>query len=310
MNSLSKIIIVTLLIFLCSPIILATKQIPCDCKEVRTLSLKYPPLQGDDVWELQKQLQKLGFYKHKLNGSYDWQTYVALKKFQYINSKSATGVVKQKTWLKLAKALGKSPFVTVDNKKLNSPQGEISLVVDGYSRQLKVYSNGKLYHTFPVAIGKPSTKSPIGEWAIVHKDADWGGGFGDRWMGLNVPWGKYGIHGTNKPGSIGTAASHGCIRMYNKDVKLLYSWVEVGTRVKIIGNRDPIKLTHQLRPGHTGKDVLLVQERLRKYGFQPGYTDGRFGASTKEAIKNLKYIYGLKDDVVVDENVFYILNLK
>ncbi len=59
-----------------------------------------------------------------------------------------------------------------------------------------------------------------------------GGGFGSRWMGLNVPWGgKYGIHGTNQPGSIGFNASAGCIRMRNKDVEELYNLVEYNTTV-------------------------------------------------------------------------------
>ncbi len=53
-------------------------------------------------------------------------------------------------------------------------------------------------------------------------------------MGLNVPWGgKYGIHGTNQPGSIGFNASGGCIRMRNQDVEELYSLVESGTMVNI-----------------------------------------------------------------------------
>ena len=196
----------------------------------------------------------------------------------------------------------------VINLKQLEPKG-VSLVVDGYKKQLKVFKNNQLVHTFPVAVGKSSTKSPVGEWAIVHKDAHWGGGFGDRWMGLNVPWGKYGIHGTNKPHSIGTAASHGCIRMFNRDVKKLYQWVEVGTRVKIIGPRDPIAITHFLRPQQSGKDVLLLQEKLRKFGFDPGYTDGMYGKSTERKMSEFKSIYGLEDDLIADDNVFYILNL-
>ncbi|MGM0470716.1 MAG: L,D-transpeptidase family protein [Bacillota bacterium] len=200
--------------------------------------------------------------------------------------------------------------VEVSSDHLQPPQGEVFLLIDGYAKVMKVYDDDKLHHEFPVAVGKPSTKSPVGEWAIIAKDAHWGGGFGVRWMRLNVPWGIYGIHGTNKPGSIGTAASHGCIRMFNRHVKVLYSWVDVGTRVKIIGDRDSIKITHTLQPGQTGKDVLLFQERLRKYGFDPGYTDGRFGSTTKEAVKELRALYGLGDELVGDENIFYLLNLR
>lgn len=206
-------------------------------------------------------------------------------------------------------------FTLIEDRAVISIQEEldpadISLVVNAYKKELKVFKEGSLLHTFPVAVGKSSTKSPVGEWAIVHKDAHWGGGFGERWMGLNVPWGKYGIHGTNKPYSIGTAASHGCIRMFNRDVKKLYQWVEIGTRVKIIGPRDPIVITHFLTPKQSGRDVLLLQERLRKHGFDPGYTDGMYGTSTEEAIREFKYIYGLQDNLVADNNLFYILGLE
>jgi len=50
-------------------------------------------------------------------------------------------------------------------------------------------------------------------------------------MGLSQP--HYGIHGTNNPASIGTAASNGCIRMYNEDVNELFNLVSVGTPVTI-----------------------------------------------------------------------------
>ena len=45
--------------------------------------------------------------------------------------------------------------------------------------------------------------------------------------------GKYGIHGTNKPKSIGGFVSYGCIRMYNEDIMDLYARVGVGTRVMV-----------------------------------------------------------------------------
>ena len=46
--------------------------------------------------------------------------------------------------------------------------------------------------------------------------------------------GQYAIHGTNKPGSIGGFVSYGCIRMYNRDIKDLFSRVNVGTRVTVL----------------------------------------------------------------------------
>ncbi|SNY05925.1 Putative peptidoglycan binding domain-containing protein [Orenia metallireducens] len=282
----------------------------CGCHPLRHISLQTPVLKGDDVWELQSQLKELGFYKGNLNSTYDWNTYLAVRNFQYSKGLNETGIVNEQIWLELGDELNKNLPIETTNNKVDLPKGEVSILVNGYKRQMIVYSNGEAFHTFPVAVGKPSTKSPVGEWAVIAKDKDWGGGFGVRWMRLNVPWGIYGIHGTNKPGSIGRSASHGCIRMFNRDVKVLFEWVKVGTRVKIIGPRDEVEMKYNIHPGRVGEDVLILQEKLRKHGFNPGYTDGRFGKDSKQAMKEFKYLYGLKDDLVADKNTFYILNIK
>ena len=106
-----------------------------------------------------------------------------------------------------------------------------SITVNTSARTLTLYSNGQWIKSYPVAVGKPSTPTPRGSFKIVNKAVNPGGPFGVRWMGLSKP--HYGIHGTNNPSSIGKAVSHGCIRMYNKDVLELYNIVPIGTPVKI-----------------------------------------------------------------------------
>ena len=56
---------------------------------------------------------------------------------------------------------------------------------------------------------------------------------GARVIGLG-PGGQYAIHGTNMPGTIGTAASYGCFRMHNRDVIDLYPRVRMGTPVVVL----------------------------------------------------------------------------
>jgi lipoprotein-anchoring transpeptidase ErfK/SrfK len=51
---------------------------------------------------------------------------------------------------------------------------------------------------------------------------------------LTLDRGEYAIHGTNQPGSIGTYASYGCIRMHNRDVVDLFDRVQVGTPVVVV----------------------------------------------------------------------------
>ncbi|WP_330602875.1 L,D-transpeptidase family protein [Anaerosolibacter carboniphilus] len=122
----------------------------------------------------------------------------------------------------------------------------------------------------------------MGNWTIIEK-SKWGKGFGTRWMGLNVPWGRYGIHGTNNPSSIGRSASHGCIRMRNKDVEDLYRYIKIDTPVTIwggifgpFGNGFRI-----LIPGDRGADVFEVQKRMKRMGYYLGYIDGIYGEEMK-----------------------------
>jgi lipoprotein-anchoring transpeptidase ErfK/SrfK len=109
---------------------------------------------------------------------------------------------------------------------------EILVKIDEH--KLYLFENNRLIHTYPIAVGKPSTPTPRGIFLIKNKQENPGGRFGSRWLGLNTITGHYGIHGTNLPKSIGKNVTHGCIRMFNRDVIELAELVPVGTTVKII----------------------------------------------------------------------------
>lgn len=107
------------------------------------------------------------------------------------------------------------------------------IIIDLSSKTLTLLSPTDIIFRRYIAIGKKSTPTPIGEWHIINKKilpAD--SIFGSRWLGLSNP--GYGIHGTNTPLSIGTAASLGCIRMYNRDIEELFPLVTYGTKVIIM----------------------------------------------------------------------------
>ncbi|MDR6998404.1 L,D-transpeptidase family protein [Neobacillus niacini] len=106
-----------------------------------------------------------------------------------------------------------------------------SIDVSVSKRRLALYHNGKLVKIFPIAVGKMLTNTPTGEFVIVNRQMNPGGPFGVMWLSLSKQ--GYGIHGTNNPSSIGKAVSHGCIRMYNRDVLQLADTVPNGTRVVI-----------------------------------------------------------------------------
>ena len=116
-------------------------------------------------------------------------------------------------------------------------------------RKLAVLEDGNPLAQFPVAVGAAASPSPTGEFQIVTRVSNptyyrpgtvipsgKDNPVGTRWLGLSQK--GYGIHGTNAPRSIGQAASHGCIRLRNRDMEHLFTMLRVGDVVEIRGERD------------------------------------------------------------------------
>jgi uncharacterized protein YgiM (DUF1202 family) len=123
---------------------------------------------------------------------------------------------------------------------------DYKIEVNKTTNKLYLYQNGKVIKVYPVATGRSRSLTPEGTFPIVVKIVNPGwknipGGrpdnpLGVRWNGISVNGDRgrtYGIHGTNNPSSIGKHVSHGCIRMYNKDVIALYNTIYEGTPVWI-----------------------------------------------------------------------------
>ena len=129
-----------------------------------------------------------------------------------------------------------------------------TVVVHTAERRLYLVNGDGTAIRYPVAVGKPG-KQWSGATQIDGKylEPDWApprevkrdnprlpnlirGGSPHNPMGvaaMTLRGGEYAIHGTNRPNSIGTFASYGCIRMYNQDVADLYRRVDVGTPVYV-----------------------------------------------------------------------------
>ncbi|HDK7168877.1 TPA: L,D-transpeptidase [Clostridium botulinum] len=108
------------------------------------------------------------------------------------------------------------------------------IVINTKAHTLTLFRDNNVYKTYKVAVGKPSTPTPKGTFKIINRAINPGGPFGSRWLGLNIPYGDYGIHGTNNPSSIGKSVSNGCIRMFNNQVIELSNLVPIGTTVTIV----------------------------------------------------------------------------
>jgi len=126
------------------------------------------------------------------------------------------------------------------------------LTLDRGTYTLRLWKDLKLAKTYTVAVGQEGLETPEGLYAIQEKEenptwhvpeSDWAGSLAGqdippgpsnpikaRWMGI---FEGAGIHGTEETYSLGSAASHGCVRMAIPDVEELYDLVEVGTPIYI-----------------------------------------------------------------------------
>jgi len=184
---------------------------------------------GKDVRQLQVRLAQFDVYGGGNTGQFGEQTEAAVLAFQEKFGLTADGIVGPRMLMAL------SGHVVVDLSEL----------------KLYLYKDGELAKTYRVAAGAPEFPTPTGTFAVTSKvmnptwyppNSEWAkdaepippgieNPLGTRWIGTSAP--AVGIHGTPSPGSIGTYASHGCIRMYISDVEELFEKVAVGMPVLI-----------------------------------------------------------------------------
>jgi lipoprotein-anchoring transpeptidase ErfK/SrfK len=149
----------------------------------------------------------------------------------------------------VAKVRSTKPEVTKGEVAAEYPS---YLTLDRGSYTLRLFENLKLAKTYTVAVGQEGLETPEGLYEIEAMEenpvwnvpeSDWAGSLAGqsippgpsnpikaRWMAI---YEGAGIHGTEETSSLGTAASHGCVRMAIPDVEELYERVEVGTPIFI-----------------------------------------------------------------------------
>ncbi|MBQ7137538.1 MAG: L,D-transpeptidase family protein [Clostridia bacterium] len=183
--------------------------------------------------------------------------------------------------------------------------------VDVEQKRLTLFEGDDLLRSWTIATGAWDTPTPVGVFTITHRFSGEMCGFGTCFLGLNVPWGDYGIHGTNKPESIGSSASHGCIRMNVEDAEALYAIVPNGTKVVIeCGPWGELGGTLRvLKNGDRSAAVRAVQRKLRALGFYHGWPDGIFGDGTQRAVDAARKAYGLPPNGLVDWPLYMKLGL-
>ena len=189
----------------------------------------WPGARGKDVKELQSKLINADVYSGKKSGFYDAATEKAVRKLQAKYGLEVDGIV--------------------GGNVLNALSGQI--VVDIGDLTLYLYRDGKLIKSYSVATGQAAYPTPTGSYVVTSKqmnptwfppNSDWAkdakpippgvdNPLGTRWIGTSAP--GVGIHGTPDDSSIGSYASHGCIRMHIWEVEQLYEYVVIGMPVII-----------------------------------------------------------------------------
>jgi len=162
----------------------------------------------------------------------------------------------------------------VPSRFILPPGPHRGIVINLAELRLYYYPNPQTVMTFPVGIGKVDEPTPLMKTKIIgkRKNPTWTPTKATRKraeeMGITLPaiiqagpdnpLGNYAmrlgrpkflIHGTNDPTGVGLRSSGGCIRMFPKNVKLLFSYVKIGTPVSIVN--DPFKV------GYIGNKIYL-----------------------------------------------------
>ena len=161
------------------------------------------------------------------------------------------------------------------------------------SKLLTLYQGDVGIRMYPVAPGKPSSPTPVGRRKVedMEMNPTWidpdsntqipsvpDCPLGYRWIGIG---GNYGIHGTNVASSIGSYASHGCVRMYEADVEDLFAHIVKGIPVDIIYERLVVEkapdqtVIYYVYPDGYGRenlDVSDVKKKLAAFGVA-GFAD-------------------------------------
>ncbi|MHC5817103.1 MAG: L,D-transpeptidase [Nostoc sp.] len=135
----------------------------------------------------------------------------------------------------------------IPSNRLADTKTQVVVVLS--DRRTYVYAGNEVIASYPIAVGKKGWETPTGSFQVIHMrhypiwrhpitgkvfQAGTDSPLGDRWIGF---WSdgrnEIGFHGTPDIDLVGTAVSHGCLRMRNSDVRLLYEQVSLGTTVVV-----------------------------------------------------------------------------
>lgn len=226
--------------------------------------------------------------------------------------------------------------VTTLAEHLAQPYEGPNILINVAARQLTLYNGDTIVATYPIAVGSSRYRTPLGEremsqiiwnpWWLPPKDSDWAKGAKDTPPGPHNPLGRVKmdlggailVHGTNKEHTVGTPASHGCMRMIKDNViavaRYIQEQVTTQSSPELFDNYEkknrqsfhvklenpvPVNIVYDLvaiRDGelnlfsdvyykHANK-IKLVEEKLQNAGYDLAEFDVTYLAATIKESKN------------------------
>ena len=221
---------------------------------------------GEDARLLNQRLAEAGYMDpESVSSVFDKKTEKAISELQKAEGYDVAGKAEGKALV----ALGPRIFINLSN---------FSLVLDrpGKDQKRWMVASGSYAHPTPVGkfvihekVPHPTWLPPKSDWAKDAKPIPPGPGnpLGTRWLGFD--WGGVGIHGTNAPWSIGSASSHGCLRMVTGQVEELYELVEVGTPVVVLGGWEEDPALERYWPSKKPEEEKVEPEKTADAGEKP-----------------------------------------
>ncbi|HZO90321.1 MAG TPA: L,D-transpeptidase family protein [Chthonomonadaceae bacterium] len=203
------------------------------------------------------------------------------------------------------------------------------IVLNVPERAVYVFREGNLVGRYPVAVGKPSWQTALGEYYLANKKLNpvWKptpdmveredikdepvppgpeNPLGDRWMG----WSRhgFGFHSTNAPHSVGRVTTHGCVRLYPEAAHKMFDQVRVGMPIYsvykpvLIGQRDgQFYLSVYPDIYDTGQATLAhVQKILGANGLLPLVDEGKLRAIVARKDGYPHRIVGTEETITVN----------
>lgn len=314
-----------------------------------TRKLEYG-MQSDLVASLQTRLAELGFYEAKVSGGYYKVTQSAVRAFQSHNGLTVDGVAGRQTQEMLFSEDAVPASATPRPSPTPAP-AKYHLMVDVANQLTTAYTydeNGEytvLVREMICSTGTSRYPTPLGTTVMPQKRARWG--YFPTWDShaqyLTRIDSANAFHSVlyydaderllaeSSFDALGTAASHGCVRLLVSDAKWIYDNCDAGTLITVFeGEYDP-EYTMTLKPtlnrdtlrenplpeptptpvytrenfpseyrtlyrGRTGEDVYMVQMRLAELGYYHGTVTGGYYGGTINAVEAFQRDHGLTVD--------------